>query len=190
MVTNRREAVLYIDTPYRPEPGSFCKPRSVVSGRYAAGQWYNCREIWHYELKDVPLFFFSHLTGKTRAVAAFMQKVEDILDVTPRSHYGPTQRKTICWVEPSSWWTRLAMRRSLFTILLRVGQHYKTEEDNFEQALFSHHYTKNTRYAVERFMAGNTYYTGRKRGWYNQFHILHPTDEQVNDLLVRRDTSK
>jgi hypothetical protein len=180
------EALLYIDTPYRPEPGSFCKPKGTTGGRYIAGQWYECREIWHYELKDLPLFFYSHISGKTRAVAAFITKVENILDVRPRSHIGPTQRKTICWVEPSSWWTRLAMRRSLFTILLRVAQHYHTEEDNFRDALYSHHYTKNTRYAVERFLNGYTHYTGRKRGWYNQFCILGPSAQEVDGLLISR----
>ncbi len=186
MGKNQRESLLFIDTPYRPDAGHFCRPDGAIGGRYMAGQWYGCREIWHNQLKDLPLFFYSHVTGKTRAISAFMAKVESILGVHPRSRYGPTQRKTILWVEPSPWWTHPAMRRSFYTILLRVASSYKTEEDNFEQTLFSHIYAKNTRYAVERFMSDHTHYTGRRRGWYNQFCVLGVSHQEVDKLLVKR----
>lgn len=138
-------------------------------------------------MKDLDLFFFSHETGKTRAVATFMGKVENMVKVGPKSHYGPTQRKTICWVAPSPWWTRMAMRRSLYTILLRCAQNYKIELDNFEEALFSERYTKETKYAVHRFLAGNTTYTGHRRGWFNQFNVLAPTPEEIDKLLIKRE---
>jgi hypothetical protein len=184
MTKNQREAILLIDTPYRPDPGYFSYPKNIIGGRYVAGQWFGCREIWHYELKNLPLFFFSHSTGKTRSIDSFMRKIEDGLEVRPISHFGPTQRKTISWIEPSPWWTRLAMRRSLFTILLRVSDHYHPEEDNFDQALYSHKYTRETQYAVERFLSGCTHYKGRKRGWYNQFAVLKPTISEIDALLI------
>lgn len=183
----QREATLFIDTPYRPDAGQFCKPKGFRSGRYEAGTWHRCREVWHNYLKNLNLFFYSHDTGKTRAIAAFMGKIETILDIHPRSHFGPTQRKTICWVEPSAWWTRLAMRRSLFTILLRAGHSYKIDDDNFEQALYSHRYAEETWYAVQRFLAGNTTYTGRRRGWYNQFYVLTQSPAEIDKLLIRRE---
>ena len=109
-----------------------------------------------------------------------MTEAEVRLDVTPRSHYGLTQRPTICWVEPSPWWTVPSMPRSLFTILLRVAANYRGD---FESALYSHPYTADTRYAVGRFFSGCTKYTARKRGWYKQFSIAAPAE--VDTLLVR-----
>lgn len=178
------EPTLYIDTPYRPDPGSFCRPKDVINGRYRAGTWFDCREVWHYEMRYCPLFFYSHKNGKSGSIMEFIKKIEDKLGV-PKSHIGPTQRKTICWIEPSQWWINRAMRRSFYTILLRVGQEYKPEKDNFEEALFSHIYTQSTRFAVERFLDGYTKYTGKVTGWYNQFCLKMPTTLEIESLLVK-----
>lgn len=176
--------ILYIDTPYRPESGSFCKPKKIENDRYRVGQWYYCRDLFHGHLLNLDLFFFSHESDNGHNVAAFMGKIEETLDVEPKSNFGPTQRKTIMWIEPSRWWTVRSMRRSFFTILLRVGCKYLINKDNFEQALFSEAYTINTRYAVKRFMDGNTIYAGRKRGWYNQFYNCKPTEKEIDALLI------
>jgi hypothetical protein len=177
--------VLYIDSPYRPEPGSFCKSNNMEGDRYKVGQWYYCRDLFHHQLYNLNLFFFSHDVSKGHCVAAFMRKIEEILDVQPRSDFGPTQRKTIMWVEPSRWWTIRAMKRSLFTILLRAGSQYSPSKDNFEEALFSDPYSMVTKYAIQRFMQGNTQYTGKRRGWYRQFYENKPTQEQIDKLLIK-----
>lgn len=184
-MTSKFGDVVYIDTPYRPETGSFCKPKEINGDRYKVGQWHYCRDLFHNQFCNLSLFFFSHDTTKGHCVAAFMRKVEEILNVEPRSKFGPTQRKTIMWIEPSRWWTVRAMRRSLFTILLRAGCKYSPNKDNFEEALFSHPYIMSTQYAVNKFFAGNTKYTGRKRGWYKQFYEGKPTEQEVDSLLVK-----
>lgn len=135
-------------------------------------------------MNRIPMFFYSHQTGKSMAVSEFIARFEERLGIENKTHIGPTQRKTICWVEPSVWWTGKVMRRSLFTILLRVAQKYKIESDNFEEALYSHRYTAESRYAVERFLAGHTTYTGRKYGWYKQFCSKKTTDAEVDLLLT------
>ena len=184
MTTSKFGNILYIDTPYRPEPGSFSKPKDADGDRYKVGQWYYCRDLFHGQLYNLNLFFFSHDVSRGHGVAAFMRKVEEMLNVEPKSEFGPTQRKTIMWVEPSRWWTVRAMRRSLYTILLRAGCQYSPSRDNFEEALFSDPYTMSTKYAVQRFFAGNTAYTGRRRGWYKQFYENKPTNEEIDVLLV------
>lgn len=176
--------ILFIDTPYKPHPGSFAKPKEFLEGRYIVGHWLACREIWHYELKDLPLFFYSHEAGKTKNISAFMNKVEDILNLKKRSEFGFTQRKTICWIRPSSWWTKPTMRRSLFTLLLRVSQNYNPEQDNFDQALYSHVYTKDTRVAIIRFLAGYTHCKGKGRGWHNIFKNC--SLEEIQNLLIKK----
>lgn len=183
-MTNKFGDLLYIDTLYRPEVGSFCKPRSSEGDRYKAGNWYSCRDLFHGQLYNLKLFFFYHNPSKGHCVASFMRKIEDVLNVEPRSRFGPTQRKTIMWIQPSRWWTVRAMRRSLFTILLRAGCKYFPRKDNFEEALFSDMYALSTKYAIQRFFLGKTTYTGKKRGWYNQFFEEKLTEEEINILLI------
>jgi hypothetical protein len=184
-MTSKFGDVLYIDTSHRPEAGSFARAKDLVGNRYKVVQWYYCRELFHGQLYNLPLFFFSHDSRKGNHVAAFMRKVEDTLGVEPRSDFGPTQRKTIMWVEPSRWWTMRAMRRSLFTILLRAGTSYIPSRDNFQEALHSDPYSIATRYAVERFLAGHTVYKGKKRGWLRQFYDEKPTHAEIDALLVK-----
>ena len=56
------------------------------------------------------------------------------------------------------------VRRSFFTAALRAGRYYRPEKDNFTEALYSVVYFTRTRRAVEAFLAGNTIWTGSKRG--------------------------
>lgn len=180
------KGMLYIDTPYRPDSGYFAKPKDLIGSRYTVHQWIGCRDVWHYQLRDLPLFFYSHGVGETNNIIAFMEKIETMVNVQPRSHFGPTQRKTVMWIEPSRWWTHWAMRRSLFTILLRVARKYHVSKDNFEDALFSEPYTESTEYAVRRFLKGYTHYTGRRRGWYRTFCLQSPTQSDVDAWLVKK----
>lgn len=173
---------LFVDTPYHPKAGCYAKIKKVHNGRYETDQWHRCRDLWHYKLKGLSLFFFSHELDKTQAIIDFMNQVEEKLQVAPKSLYGPTQRRNICWVEPSTWWIKCGMRRSLYTILLRCAQYY---EDNFEETLFYHKYMKDTEFAVRRFFAGFTTYAAKRRGWHKQFSKL--SSKEIEDLLIRKD---
>lgn len=127
----------------------------------------------------------SHDSGKGECVSAFMQKIEETLDVQPRSEFGPTQRKTLMWIKPSKWWIAYGMRRSLFTCLLRAGVNYNVKKDNFDQTIANDKYLGKTQEAFARFMSGHTRYMGRKRGWYKQFYDLSPEAEELNKLLIK-----
>lgn len=176
--------ILYIDTPYKPETGSFSKSKGIENGRHRVGTWYYCRDLFHAQLYNLNLFFFSHEPTKGHCIAAFIDRIEDMLDVHPRSLFGPTQRKSIMWIEPSRWWTVRSMRRSLYTILLRVGSKYSLNKENFESALFSDPYTIDTKYAINRFLDGYTTYTGKKKGWYNQFFQTKLDNKEIDELLI------
>ena len=69
------------------------------------------------------------------------------------------------WVEASEWWRGHSLRRSLFTALLRQAAVYRIHLDNFDEALYQGEYLRNTNKAVDRFLAGNTYYWGGYSGW-------------------------
>jgi hypothetical protein len=178
--------VLYVDTHYQADIGGFCKPHAIEDNRHKLFQWYYCRDLFHNHLYNLPLFFFSHHCGQGQCVAAFLGQIEAMVDTCPRSAFGPTQRKNITWVRPSRWWTKPSMRRSLFTILMRAGCHYSLSKNNFSEALFTEHYASTTSYAINRFLAGNTVYTGRKRGWVRQFsEVKEPVcPSAVDQLLV------
>jgi len=176
---------LHIETAYRPSPGSFGKPKlddSRLNNRYSVNGWFDCRELWHSQLYNLNLFFYTHKANTGRDIATFISKIEDSLDLRVRSNFGPTQRKTIMWIEPSKWWTKPPMRRSLFTILLRSAAYYSIDRNNVEESLYSNFYAIKTRPAIEWFLKGNTVYTGKKTGWYKQF--CEPNNVVLSKLLV------
>ena len=178
--------VIFINTLYKPPSGSFSYPRNYNNNRYEIGIWYNCRDIFNKKLFDLTLFFFSHDIGQDNHVIAFITKIENILDVQPRSKFGPTQRKSIMWIQPSKWWTWRVMRRSLFTILIRAVREYLPTKDNFEDVIASDKYLRDTKYAFYRFLEGNTHYTGKLRGWHKQFYKCVASNDEINKLLIKK----
>jgi hypothetical protein len=169
------QTTLYVQTNYRPSPGSFGKPKLVeteLNNQYIVNAWFDCRELWHTHLYNLNLFFYTHKANTGIDIAAFISKIEKILNLRNKTKFGPTQRKTIMWIEPSKWWTKPPMRRSLFTILLRSAANYSIEKDNFEESLYSNAYALKTKPAIQWFLQGNTVYSGKKIGWYKQFEDI------------------
>jgi hypothetical protein len=174
--------------------GSFSRIEKIrPDGTLVAMEWLYCREYFQDESQGIRRFLFCHKPNKSKNIAAFMNKVEERLGLFKRSVVGPTQRNNISWIRSSLWWTSTSMKRSLFTILLRCGQNYHPKIDDFEDALFSVLYTKHTEFAVRRFLEGHTRYTGKRRGWYNQFRWgggspeepKMTSQQQIERLLVR-----
>lgn len=164
--------------------GAFSKiDYKKADGTLVALEWLYCREYFQDESAGIRRFLFCHRPNRCRRIAAFVHRVEDILELDERTEMGPTQRHNISWVKVSQWWTSTSMKRSFFTMLLRCAQNYESKTDNFEEALFSINYSKRTEPAVRRFLEGNTRYTGKMKGWYNQFK--DGTDTLAERLLVK-----
>ena len=119
----------------------------------------------------------AHKAGHFQRIRTFISIAEEVLGVAT-SEVGQTQRKTISYIIPSSFWTECPMRRSLFSILLRAGMSY---DGDFDEALYGNLYASGTKPAIERFFAGCTTYNGRKTGWVNQFRDR--SERQVQRLL-------
>lgn len=175
--------VIYVDTPYKPTFGSFGKPRNIKEDRYFVSTWHHCREIWHNQMYNAKIFFYSHPNNRDKPISDFFHKIENKLQLKERTIFGPTQKKTIIYVKPSKWWLKYAMRRSLFTILMRSSCAYDIELDNFNDAIFSNFYASKSKKAIEHFLNGNTVYTGKKRGWFKQFGE-NLDDFELDKLLV------
>lgn len=174
--------------------GSFSKIDYMrPDGTLVALEWLYCREYFQDESAGIRRFLFCHKPNRCKNIAFFIHKIEEKLNLTERSVIGPSQRNNISWIKVSPWWTCTSMKRSLFTALIRCGQNYSFKLDNFDDALLSVLYTKHTEYAVRRFLDGNTRYTGKKKGWYNQFRWgggsqeepRMPSQSQVDKLLVK-----
>ena len=105
-------------------------------------------------------FFFKTENNGGRNVAQFITKTEVIVNETDHSKFACTNWLDILWVEPSKFWKKCRLRRSLFTILLRAGLAYRSDVDNYEEALFHERYLVDTPVAIRRFMFGYTKYVG------------------------------
>lgn len=186
----------------RLDKGSFASVKGVrYDGSWVADEFMYCREYFQEESHGLRRMFYVCERHKSRHVTALISKVEDMIGVKPRSYMGPTQRNNIMWIMPSPWWVEAEMKRSLFTALLRLGEKYQPEEDNFESLLFGQEYgtfnlyTRTTEYAVRRFFKGYTRYMGSQDGWYHQFCCggrwkrNPPSERQINKLLRKPDLS-
>lgn len=174
---------LFISTPYRPDSGGFAAYKSFNKDNYRVINWHYCRDVFNSYLYNLDIFFYSHETSNGYNISCFMQKIENKLNVF--SDYGPTQKKTIMWIRPSRWWTINPVKRSLFTLLIRCGENYIVEENNFKEALFSDPYSKGTKYAISRFLSGYTKYKGNKKGWFDQFNETKYNKKYIDSLLVK-----
>jgi hypothetical protein len=163
---------------YTPEVLTFGVPGDKdEEGRQKCRRYYSCRDYFQ-DQKDnaksnLEEFWFCHGAAvQGQNVAAFFEEVEKRLRVKPRSKFGPTSRTEIMWVQWSPFWRKYSMRRSLFTALLRAAVAYDptNPETNFDYALRSQYYTRNTKAAVDAFLSGNTVYTGAPHlGWHDAF---------------------
>lgn len=135
----------------------------------------NCRERFAVSFTPyTSAIFFKHSPLRSSNVASFIIKTEEILELQTKSEFALTNRNFILWISPSSFWKKCYVRRSLFTILLRAGDNYDSDLDNYEEALFHNDYVFSTKSAVLRFLFGFTEYTGpdiiptgsvQTRGW-------------------------
>jgi hypothetical protein len=161
--------------------------------------WYGCRETFHTRIDPVKLREYYYVNnmenaGATAAragsatstdVAHFMYKIEKHLDVE-KSNFMFTDNKTVMWVSASPWWVENPMRHAFFTVALRAALKWdRTKSTNWKEVLLSHPYANETREAVERFLEGNTEYTGNVRGWKRQFSLAdrHLIPNQETDII-------
>ena len=163
------------------------KDKPNTKGRFAVEDWVKCREVFHNRCHKAQKFLFQHgKRAKNEYIAAFIGKIEEDLGVFPRTQFVSSHIGHVLWVYPSSWWVTHAMRRSLFTILLKSGQRYRPQQKNFEKALYSERYLRNTELAVQRFLKGYTHYEGKIVGWYSQFfHGGYPR-QRMNIVKIRK----
>lgn len=192
MISAFAETKLLNEMVMQPKTGNFAIDKEDVKNL----SWQHCRETFGDQFtENTPSLYFCHGADQSEAVASFISKVEDVLhisamEIREERHplffsnceptvFAKTNRNNIIWVKPSKFWMSVAMRRSLFTVLLRCGRQYNPKADNFQEALYSDNYIVNTKDAVKRFLFGFTDFitdevafgNGRRtnKGWVNCF---------------------
>jgi len=166
-----------------PQIGSFSTEGPI--------NWQKCRETFaNLFTPNISGFYFSHSKDNPNvsdAIYSFILKTEDVLRVSgiilDSTKISKTNRNFAIWVEPSFFWKECEFKRSLFTIFLRCGIEYN---EDYEKALFSQKYIKDTIPAVKRFLFGFTYYdktSVKKTGWVNAFS--NKTKDDVQSILIK-----
>jgi hypothetical protein len=130
-------------------------------------QWYGCRESFLRSLpSQLQSFAFSHKSFKNRNIAAFLAEFQDRMKLPKKDRVvlvkcdRVSNRKT-SFVYFSDWWKSHMVRRQLLTILLRCGAFYDPKKKNFDEALKSVNYSRNSLEAIQLFIEG---YTTLKEG--------------------------
>lgn len=151
--------------------------------------WHTCRETFANSFKRAAdRIVFSHKPNATENIQAFFSKVENMLKLKRnRTKIMKTDRPNVSYIEVPEWWRKYRVRRSLFTVFLRSAQNYNIKKDNFENALFSDHYAKETQAAVLVFLEGNTFCKvsgmSGNAGWRDSFR--NKSAKSIRDILTK-----
>lgn len=149
---------------YHPEAGSFALAKTLSKNNIKrSSHWYSCREEFDDVFTGRAKSFFFYDSKKGNNITRFIKEVEKRLKVEPRSNIlGFKNLSNVTSIEFSKWWVANGMRRQFLTVLLRCGVNYK---NNFNNALYSTSYTKETEEAVKRFFKGFIDYKGKTGQW-------------------------
>ena len=168
--------------------GQFAVPQwSQTKSGASLPAWYGCRESFQNVFKkDMETFAFSHKPKVSKDVATFISAFEDKLKLKKnRTTFNLTDKENVILVNPSKWWRKYLIRRSLFTILLRAAQNYSIKKDNFEEALVSDPYAKATKAAIDLFLKRYTLVKKKhiNSGWRNTF--LNMKEKKALEILTK-----
>lgn len=143
------------------------------SGNTEIISWGSCRDSFQItpnkELENG--FFFSH-KNTSYDNAAFITKVENLLGLE-NSVFSLTTVASVTFVKASPWWFSMPIRKSFFSMMIKCALSYNRETDNFENALYSSIYSKETKEAIQKFLNGYTSYEFKPSNdcdhWFTQF---------------------
>lgn len=154
--------------------------------------WDTCREQLAKKFTTNSLgFFLSVEKTNVTSVPKFIHFCEKVLHQRKFSRFYSTDLENVIFVKPSNFWKKCYMKRSLFSLLCRIGI-YSHTGDHYENYLFgqvdetrkdkidmSYKYARQTNAALTRFFGGYTNYVGEgpnfseyfpeKHGWVEEF---------------------
>lgn len=160
---------------------------------YFSSYWDTCREQFAKKFVSTSLGFFLSVEPDYHyeSVAKFINICEMLLEIKTKSKFYKTDMKNVIFINPSFFWKRCYMRRSLFSLLCRQGMFFEKESKfenylygdvpdvNVEKISHSYSFARKTKSAILRFFAGYHEYVGKgpenyyvfpeKHGWVHEF---------------------
>jgi hypothetical protein len=160
--------------------------------------WDKCREQFAKKFTETSDgFFYSLLESDIFTVLHFIRDTEKFLNLPSFTEFYRTNRENVAFIKVHDFWKPCYMRRSLFTLICRLGLKY--DYVNWEETLYgeigktgfteldaNYEMAKKTNKAIMRFFFGFTKYIGNlshmskeyfpeKHGWVAEF-----TDKSVD----------
>ncbi len=151
------------------------------AGNKLQSGWVFCRDRFNTQT-NLNEILYCHPAHVGKNVAEFVHLFEKKMNHKKFTTFSPTNWNRATYIKTSKFWQK-PVRKSLFTALLRAGLKYSGD---FEKALYSIDYLRQTKNAVQRFIDGYTWYVGKRptEGWYNQFYSLKT--EHLQNLLTKK----
>lgn len=158
--------------------------------------WWTCREQFHTFCNNhkTTEFYYRVDDNCGPDTAHFILRIEKHLGLQYKSRFQYTDRANVIWCQPERWWLINPMRFQFFSICLRASLNWRRHENkDLRYILNLYAYAAETPAAVDRFLAGYTWYTGSVVGWKKQFTGTHTspptpiTPQALKRLLVLPD---
>jgi len=155
--------------------------------------WNICREQFSKNFdEERNMFFLSVDYHQPYSTCLFFDIAEDILGIKSKTVFHKTEKHNILLVEPAEFWRKCFLRRSLMTLMCRLGMYF-TNKGDWEYYLFgevpdsgnnkvdeNYKFARDTRYAIARFFCGFSKFNGKeplktafypeKHGWVEEFY--------------------
>lgn len=180
--TVNAEIVRVPRSAYNPGPGALAllpEPNHQMT-------WFSCREQFHGAVKPRKdrSFLFFHGVGERDRIVRFMDECQERIGLPAKYRlvFCDTDQPNVVYVRVGPWWAAQNVRISFLTALLRCGRSYT---DDFQSALFSTTYTRETKPAVDRFLSGHTHYVGNGDQWQSTFSTYRERIDSAERSLVR-----
>ncbi len=167
-------------------------------GTYFNSYWDTCREQFAKKFRRDALGFFISVEADAKdSIPKFISKCEQLLELRKFSKFYLTDMKQVIFIEPCAFWRNCYMKRSLFSLLCRLGIYYhlgaKFEDylfgnlDNTKQEKIDNAYefARRTKLAIARFFAGYTKYRGAGPNLHEYFPEKHGWTAEFSDKDVQ-----
>lgn len=173
--------------------------------------WDKCREQFAKKFTEISEGFFYSLSEKDIFCALhFIRDTEKFLNLSSFSEFFRTNRENVAFIKVHDFWKSCYMRRSLFTLICRLGLEY--DYQCWEKTLYgeigktgskdldaNYEMAKKTKKAIMRFFFGFTKYIGNlshmnkeyfpeKHGWVAEF--ADKQSDYIKSVLILENNDK
>lgn len=156
--------------------------------QFKTTEGHSCRESFAANFgRDNEFLAFKNNNLNIEKLNEFFSRIDSKLQLEKQTILYPTNHANSVLIEVPRFWVQSEMRRSLFTLLVRLGAAYY--RDSLKTAIKDYRLANDTFGAIERFFdgyhnpAGDALAMRGAVGWYHTFN--RKTKEQLEKLMVK-----